>query len=116
MCKSLKTPSIPAPPIPNGALQPDAQPVSATHFSTLRSEVCAGAIRVDVSNPEQWSPGKTAILRNQEAKQVRDIGRRTSPMGDYLSSRVPPTHSFVPPFPSLSARDGERAPPSPGKK
>ena len=55
--------------LPKEAPQPDAQPVSATHFSTLRSEVRAGAIRADVSNPEQWSPGDTAILKSQE-----DIG------------------------------------------
>ena len=66
-------PSIPAPPVPNEAPQPDAQPPPATHFSTLRSEVRAGAIRVDINNPEQWSPGETAILRSQEAKQARDI-------------------------------------------
>ena len=40
----------------------------------MRSEVRAGAIRIDITNPEQWSAGDTAILRNQEAKQVRDIG------------------------------------------
>ena len=65
-------PSVPAPPVPSEAPPPsDAQPTRATHFSTLRSEVRAGAIRVDISNSEQWSPGKTAILRDQEAKQVR---------------------------------------------
>ena len=48
--------------------------VSTTHFSTVRSEVRSGAIRIDITNPEQWSAGETAILRNQEAKQVRDIG------------------------------------------
>ena len=40
----------------------------------MRSEVRAGAIRIDISDPEQWSVGDTAILRNQKAKQVRDIG------------------------------------------
>ena len=44
------------------------------HSSTVRSEVRAGAIRIDITNPEQWSAGDTAILRNQEAKRVRDIG------------------------------------------
>ena len=47
-------PGIPAPPIPSDTPQSDAQPATATHFSTLRSEVRAGAIRVDISNPEQW--------------------------------------------------------------
>ena len=67
-------PSTPAPPTPNEAPQSDARPASTTHFSTLRTEVRAGAIRVDIRNPEQWSSGETAILKNQEAKQVRDIG------------------------------------------
>ena len=40
----------------------------------MKSEVRAGAIRIDITNPKQWSAGDTAILRNQEAKQVRDIG------------------------------------------
>ena len=40
----------------------------------MRSEVRSGAIRIDISNPEQWSAGDTTILRNQEAKKVRDIG------------------------------------------
>ena len=49
--------------------------VSTTHFSTARSEVRSGAIRIDITNPKQWSAGDTAILRNQEAKKkVRDIG------------------------------------------
>ena len=47
---------------------------STTHFSTVRSEVRSGAIRIDITNPDQWTAGDTAILRNQEAKQVRDIG------------------------------------------
>ena len=45
-----------------------------------------GAIRVDISNSEQWSPGETAILRNQEAKQVRDIGS--------LSFETPIQHDY----------------------
>ena len=40
----------------------------------MRSEVRSGAIRIDITNPEQWSAGDTAILRSQEAKRVRDIG------------------------------------------
>ena len=40
----------------------------------MRSEVRSGAIRIDITDPEQWSAGDTAILRNQEAKKVRDIG------------------------------------------
>ena len=55
---------------------------STTHFSTVRSEVRAGAIRIDITNPEQWSAGDTAILRNQEPKQVRDIGKLDFPDSD----------------------------------
>ena len=43
-------------------------------LSTVRSEVRSGAIRIDITDTEQWSAGDTAILRNQEAKKVRDIG------------------------------------------
>ena len=67
-------PGIPAPPVPSNSPQTDAQPAPTTHFSTVQSEVRAGAIRIEFSNLEQWSPGETAILRNQEAKKVRDIG------------------------------------------
>ena len=34
----------------------------------------AGAIRVEISDPEQWSSGDVAILKNQEASRARDIG------------------------------------------
>ena len=44
------------------------------HFSTVRSEVRSGAIRIDITNPEQWSAGDIGVLRNQEAKKARDIG------------------------------------------
>ena len=40
----------------------------------MRSEVRSGAIRIDITNPEQWSAGDTTILRSQEAKGARDIG------------------------------------------
>ena len=43
-------------------------------FSTVQSNVQAGAIRVEISNPDQWSPGDVAILQNQEAKKVKEIG------------------------------------------
>ena len=29
---------------------------------------------MEISGPEQWSSGDIAILQNQEAKKVRDIG------------------------------------------
>ena len=50
------------------------RPTSATHFSTVECHVRAGAIRIEISDPDQWSPGDVAILKNQEAKRVRDIG------------------------------------------
>ena len=73
---------MPAPPVPHedtpapceSASPPEPSRVSTTHFSTVRSEVRSGAIRIDIADPEQWSAGDTAILRNQEAKKVRDIG------------------------------------------
>ena len=36
--------------------------------------VLGGEIRVEISDPDQWSPGDVAVLRNQEAKRVREIG------------------------------------------
>ena len=68
-------PSVPAPLTPSDVTSPpDVQQSSTTHFSTVRSDVRAGAIRIEITNPDQWSAGDTATLRNQEAKQVRDIG------------------------------------------
>ena len=40
----------------------------------MRSEVRSGVIRIDITNPQQWSAGDVAVIRNQEAKKVRDIG------------------------------------------
>ena len=74
-------PTIPAPPIPtdvslsvreNASLPPKRN--SPTRFSTVRSEVRSGAIRIDITNPQQWTAGDVAVIRNQEAKKVRDIG------------------------------------------
>ena len=45
----------------NGALPPSGQ-------------VRAGAIRMNITNPEEWAAGDVAVIRNQEAKKVRDIG------------------------------------------
>ena len=81
----LQTPklhTVPAPPVPKESAPTSGENASlsvpgrgsATRFSTVRSEVRAGAIRIDISNPEQWSAGDIAVLRNQEAKKVRDIG------------------------------------------
>ena len=42
-------PAVPAPPIPSDAVSiSDAQPSSTAHFSTVRSEARAGAIRIDI--------------------------------------------------------------------
>ena len=77
-----RPPTVPAPPIPKDSAPAPGENVSSsepgrgstTHFSTVRSEVRSGAIRIDITNPEQWSAGDIAVLRNQEAKKVRDIG------------------------------------------
>ena len=29
---------------------------------------------MDITNPEEWAAGDVAVIRNQEAKKVRDIG------------------------------------------
>ena len=29
---------------------------------------------MDITNPEEWAEGDIAVIRNQEAKKVRDIG------------------------------------------
>ena len=74
-------PTFPAPPIPTEATPSvrEAAPTSPrrenpTRFSTIRSEVRSGAIGIDITNPEQWTAGDVAVIRNQEAKRVRDIG------------------------------------------
>ena len=67
-------PRVAAPEIPTSTPQSDARPVSTTIFSTIQTDVRAGTIRVEISDPEQWSSGDVAILKNQEAKRVGDIG------------------------------------------
>ena len=77
-----RPPTVPASPVPQdsapapGESASPSEPsrVGTTHFSAVRSEVRSGAIRIDVTNPEQWSAGDIAVLSNQEAKRVRDIG------------------------------------------
>ena len=77
-----KPPTVPPPPIPKddapllreNAPSPGPNKGSTTHFSTVRSEVRFGAIRIDIIDLEQWSAGDVAVIRNQEAKKVRDIG------------------------------------------
>ena len=51
-----------------------AQSKSKPHFSAVIGQVRAGAIRMDITNPEEWAAGDVAVIRNQEAKRVRDIG------------------------------------------
>ena len=53
---------------------PHSQPKPKPHFSTAVGQVRAGAIRMDITNPEEWAAGDIAVIRNQEAKKVRDIG------------------------------------------
>ena len=50
------------------------QSKSKPHFSTVIGQVRAGAIKMDITNPEEWAAGDVAVIRNQEAKKVRDIG------------------------------------------
>ena len=51
-----------------------SQQRSKPHFSTVLGQVRARAIRMDITNPEEWAEGDIAVIRNQEAKRVRDIG------------------------------------------
>ena len=89
-------PTVPAPPIPrdgvspfrDNAPSPEPHRSSTTHFSTVQSEVRSGAIRMDITHPEQWSAGDVAVIRNQEAKKVRDIGS--------LIFKTPIQHDYEP--------------------
>ena len=78
-------PVVPPPPIPVpkdqlssrsqvSSVSSQAQSKSKPHFSTVIGQVRAGAIRMDITNPEEWAAGDVAVIRNQEAKKVRDIG------------------------------------------
>ena len=69
-------PTLPAPPIPTEVSPPVRENASVspkrgspTRFSTVRSEVRSGAIRIDITNPQQWAAGDVAVIRNQEAKE-----------------------------------------------
>ena len=74
-------PVVPPPPIPtvkdqlsshsqgsSGSSQ--VQPKAKPHFSTVIGQVRAGAIRMDITNPDEWAAGDVAVIRNQEAKKV----------------------------------------------
>ena len=80
-------PTVSPPPIPTPKDQLSSQPQACSsslhsqqrpkpHFSTviILGQVRAGAIRMDITNPEEWAEGDIALIRNQEAKKVRDIG------------------------------------------
>ena len=69
MLQTPTPPTVPAPPIPT-----EASLRSKENASTVRSDVRSGAIRIDITDPQQWSAGDVAVIRNQEAKKVRDIG------------------------------------------
>ena len=78
-------PVVPPPPIPTikdqlsshshgSSVSSQVQPKAKPHFSTVIGQVRAGAIRMDITNPEEWAVGDVAVIRNQEAKKVRDLG------------------------------------------
>ena len=78
-------PTVSPPPIPVSQDQLSSQKQTSlpstpsqqrpkAHFSTVLDQVRAGAIRMDITNPEEWAAGDIAVIRNQEAKRVRDIG------------------------------------------
>ena len=78
-------PEVPPPPIPivKDQLSSQSQGSSGSsqvqhrtkpHFSAVIGQVRAGAIRMNITNPEEWAAGDVAVIRNQEAKKVRDIG------------------------------------------
>ena len=78
-------PVVPPPPIPSTKDQlssqsqgssgsSQVQPRAKPHFSTVIGQVRAGAIRMDITNLEEWAAGDVAVIRNQEAKKVRDVG------------------------------------------
>ena len=49
-------------------------PEHTAEFSTTLNKAKPGAIRVEISESDQWKPGDVAILQNQEARTVRHIG------------------------------------------
>ena len=77
-------PNISPPPLPTSKDQLSSQPQasephrsqqkSKPHFSTVIGQVRAGAIRKEITNSEEWAEGDVAVIRNQEAKKVRDVG------------------------------------------
>ena len=72
----LKPPTIPAPPIPKDGIPrseenaPSSRPSkgSTTHFSTVRSEVRSGAIRIDITD---LNNGRLERLQSSGIKRQR---------------------------------------------
>ena len=73
---TASAPSVPKDSTPTPRENASSEPGrgSATHLSTVRSNVRSGAIQIDITEPEEWSAGDIAVIRNQEAKRARDIG------------------------------------------
>ena len=78
-------PTVTPPPIPPPRDQLSSQSQASSnspqsrsrqkpHFSTVASQVRAGAIRMDITNPEEWAAGDVAVIRNQEAKRCETLG------------------------------------------
>ena len=79
-------PTVPPPPIPKrrGCHHLARETLTATLLAITQGQrlvlaliatsVRAGAIRMDITGPEEWKAGDIAVIRNQEAKRVRDIG------------------------------------------
>ena len=70
-------PTVRAPPIPrddvspsrDNAPSPEPHRSSTTHFSTVRSEDRSGAIRMDITQPEQWSAGRCCSHPKPRSKE-----------------------------------------------
>ena len=70
-------------------------PSSATHFSTIQRDVRAGAIRVEISDPEQWTPGEVAILKTRKTSEFGTLGAwslRHLWLGSRCGSEVSPVN------------------------
>ena len=74
-------PTIPPPPIPTEVSPtvrenaPASKKSTSTRFSTVRSEVRSGAIRIDITDPHQWKVGDVAVIRkgSQEGERYRKL-------------------------------------------
>ena len=69
-----RPPPVPVPPVPQESASPvEPSRVSTTHISTVRSEVRTGAIRIDITNPEQ-SFLSVETPQSYEIKKQRECG------------------------------------------